>query len=28
VTQEQVVSAITSGTLTKVPGLIDTEVTA
>ena len=28
VTQEQVVSAITSGQLTKVPGLIDTEVTA
>jgi D-xylose transport system ATP-binding protein len=28
VTQEQVVSAITSGELTKVPGLIDTEVTA
>jgi D-xylose transport system ATP-binding protein len=28
VTQEQVVSAITSGKLTKVPGLIDTEVTA
>jgi D-xylose transport system ATP-binding protein len=28
VTQEQVVSAITSGTLTKVPGLIDTEVIA
>jgi D-xylose transport system ATP-binding protein len=27
-TQEQVVSAITSGALTKVPGLIDTEVTA
>jgi D-xylose transport system ATP-binding protein len=24
VTQEQVVSAITSGTLTKVPGLVDT----
>jgi D-xylose transport system ATP-binding protein len=28
VTQEQVVSAITSGELTKVPGLIDTAVTA
>ena len=28
VTQEQVVSAISSGELTKVPGLIDTEVTA
>ena len=28
VTQEQVVKAITSGELTKVPGLIDTEVTA
>ncbi len=28
VTQEQVVGAITSGELTKVPGLIDTEVTA
>jgi D-xylose transport system ATP-binding protein len=28
VTQEQVVSAITSGKLTKVPGVIDTEVTA
>jgi D-xylose transport system ATP-binding protein len=28
VTQEQVVSAITSGALTKVPGLIDTEVIA
>jgi D-xylose transport system ATP-binding protein len=28
VTQEQVVHAITAGQLTKVPGLIDTEVTA
>jgi hypothetical protein len=28
VTQEQVVHAITAGQLTKVPGLVDTEVTA
>ena len=28
VTQEQVVHAITAGQLTKVPGVVDTEVTA